>query len=70
MRGTARAANRQLGQFGISAFGHTELSAMICLSGHQTIASQCTISHNAQSNLPISRQCSAILKLHGEPCLA
>ena len=37
-RGAARAANRQLGQFGISVFGHTELTVMICLSGHQTIA--------------------------------
>ena len=37
-RGAARAANRQLGQFGISVFGHTELTVMIFLSGHQTIA--------------------------------
>ena len=35
----------------ISPFGHTELTAMICLSYHQTIASQCAIPHNAQSGL-------------------
>ena len=42
---------RQLGQFSISPFGHTELTTMISLSYHQTIASQCAIPHNGQSNL-------------------
>ena len=32
------------GCFGHWAFGHTELTAMICLSEHQTIASQCAFS--------------------------
>ena len=47
----SRSGQRQLGQFGISPFRYTELTAMFLLSYHQTIASQCAIPHNAQSGL-------------------